>query len=187
MKLLFLDIETTGFKKTFHQILEIAAILYDTDKDEPIDKFHEYIKPKDSIENDFVHGITNEMVANSRIEADVLRDFVEFIHLTKPDYLVGHNIDNFDEPFIRARMEMYRYPWPTFDTIDTLTIARREKLPTAFTTDTGKPSYKQESIAAAFGITYKAHSAIEDVKALIQIYTRIEDELKKQKRKEAGF
>lgn len=187
MKLLFLDIETTGFKKTFHQILEIAAILYDTDKDEPIDKFHEYIKPKDSIENDFIHGITNEMVANSRIEADVLRDFVEFIHLTKPDYLVGHNIDNFDEPFIRARMEMYRYPWPTFDTIDTLTIARREKLPTAFTTDTGKPSYKQESIAAAFGIEYKAHSAIEDVKALIRIYNRIEEEMKKQKRKEAGF
>jgi DNA polymerase III epsilon subunit-like protein len=187
MKLLFLDIETTGFKKTFHQIIEIAAILYDTDKDEPVDKFHEYIKPKDLIENDFVHGITNEMVFNSRSEADVLRDFVEFIHLSKPDYLVGHNIDNFDEPFIRARMEMYRYPWPTFDTIDTLLIARKEKLPTAFTTETGKPSYKQESIAAAFGIQYKAHSAIEDVKALIKIYNRIEEEMKKQKRKEAGF
>jgi len=76
MRLLFLDIETTGFKKTFHQILEIAAILYDTDKDEPLDKFHEYIKPKDPIENDFVHGITNEIVANCRIEVDVLRDFV---------------------------------------------------------------------------------------------------------------
>jgi len=75
----------------------------------------------------------------------------------------------------------------TIDTIDTLTIARREKLPTAFTTDTGKPSYKQESIAAAFGINYQAHSAIEDVKALIKIYTRIEEEMKKQKRKEAGF
>jgi DNA polymerase III epsilon subunit-like protein len=187
MKLLFLDIETTGFKKTFHQILEIAAILYDTDKDEPIDRFHEYIKPKDVIENDFVHGITNEMVADARIEADVLRDFVEFVHLSNPNYLVGHNIDNFDEPFIRARMDMYRFPWPTIDTIDTLSIARKEKLPTAFTTETGKPSYKQESIAAAFGITYKAHSAIEDVKALIRIYTRIEDELKKQKRKESGF
>jgi DNA polymerase III epsilon subunit-like protein len=187
MKLLFLDIETTGFKKTFHQIVEIAAILYDTDKDEPLDKFHEYIKPKDPIENDFVHGITNEMVANCRIEVDVLRDFVEFIHISKPDYLVGHNIDNFDEPFIRARMDIYRFPWPTIDTIDTLTIARREKLPTAFTTDTGKPSYKQESIAAAFGINYQAHSAIEDVKALIKIYTRIEEEMKKQKRKEVGF
>lgn len=187
MKLLFLDIETTGFKKTFHQILEVAAILYDTEKDEPVDKFHEYIKPKDPIDNDFIHGITNEMVVNCRIEADVLRDFVEFIHICKPDYLVGHNIDNFDEPFIRARMEIYRFPWPTIDTIDTLTIARREKLPTAFTTETGKPSYKQESIAAAFGIDYKAHSAIEDVKALIKIYNRIEDEMKKQKRKEAGF
>lgn len=187
MKLLFLDIETTGFKKTFHQILEIAAILYDTDKDEPIDKFHEYIQPKELIENAFVHGITNDMVAHCRFESEVLRDFVEFVFLSKPDYLVGHNIDNFDEPFISARMEIYRLPWPTVDTIDTLLIARKEKLPTAFTTETGKPSYKQESIAAAFGIEYKAHSAIEDVKALIQIYTRIEDELKKQKRKEAGF
>jgi DNA polymerase III epsilon subunit-like protein len=187
MKLLFLDIETTGFKKTFHQILEIAAILYDTEKDEPIDKFHEYIKPKELIENDFIHGITNEMVLNCRIESDVLRDFVEFVHLSKPDYLVGHNIDNFDEPFIKARTEIYRLPWPTIDTIDTLLIARKEKLPTAFMTETGKPSYKQESIAMAMGITYQAHSAIEDVKALIKIYGRIEEEMKKQKRKEAGF
>jgi DNA polymerase III epsilon subunit-like protein len=167
--------------------LEIAAILYDTEKDEPIDKFHEYIKPKELIENDFIHGITNEMVLNCRIESDVLRDFVEFVHLSKPDYLVGHNIDNFDEPFIKARTEIYRLPWPTIDTIDTLLIARKEKLPTAFMTETGKPSYKQESIAMAMGITYQAHSAIEDVKALIKIYGRIEEEMKKQKRKEAGF
>jgi exonuclease I len=40
-------------------------------------------------------------------------------------------------------------------------------------TASGQPSYKQESIAKALGIEYGAHSAIEDVKAMIQIYSKI--------------
>jgi exonuclease I len=40
-------------------------------------------------------------------------------------------------------------------------------------TASGAPSYKQQSIAAGYGLTYQAHSAIEDVKALIEIYNRM--------------
>jgi exonuclease I len=40
-------------------------------------------------------------------------------------------------------------------------------------TPTGAPSYKQQSIAAGYGLVYQAHSAIEDVKTLIEIYNRM--------------
>jgi exonuclease I len=63
--------------------------------------------------------------------------------------------------------------WPDYGTIDTLKVARKIKAPTTMFTPTGLPSYKQESIAKAYGIEYGAHSAIEDVRALIKIYTRM--------------
>jgi len=60
--------------------------------------------------------------------------------------------------------------FPEHGTIDTLKIARKLKVKTSMFTATGLPSYKQESIAKAYGIEYGAHSAIEDVRALIKIY-----------------
>lgn len=49
-------------------------------------------------------------------------------------------------------------------------------------------NYKQETIARFLGIEYGAHSAIEDVRALIQIYERLGlNENKKAKRKALGF
>ena len=63
--------------------------------------------------------------------------------------------------------------WPNIKTIDTLKVARQVKAPTTMKTPMGSPSYKQESIAAGYGLTYQAHSAIEDVKTLIEIYNRM--------------
>lgn len=201
MKILFYDIETTGFSRKYDYIIELAAILYDEETDEELAVFHEYIKPgkKIPLEITSITGITNEMVANARSEKEVIEDFIKFINKHEPAKYVGHNIDSFDFPWLRDKSEFYFLTFPDLDTIDTLKIARKKEAPTKRFTKTGRPSYTQEALAEAYAIEYEAHSAIEDVKALLKIYKiLISDEteeeqnlLKKQQikitRKKLGF
>jgi DNA polymerase III epsilon subunit-like protein len=64
--------------------------------------------------------------------------------------------------------------------IDTLQIARKLKLPV--------PNNQQPTLAAYYGVNYRAHSAIEDVRALIQIYFKMTTQPEiKAKREAAGF
>lgn len=175
MKLLFLDIETTGFSRRYDYMIEIAAIVYDTEKKKEIATFHEYIKPKKTIPPTVIEvtRITNEQVANCRQEIEVLEDFIKFINSQEIESYVGHNIDAFDITWFKEKSIFYFLTWPDKPTVDTLKIARKVKAPTSMFTATGQPSYKQESIAKALGIEYGAHSAIEDVKAMIKIYNII--------------
>jgi DNA polymerase III alpha subunit (gram-positive type) len=98
MKLLFLDIETTGFSRRYDYIIEIAAIYYDTEEQKEIARFHEYIKPKKLIPANVeeITRITNAQVKNCREEVQVLEDFIKFIDKHNPESYVGHNIDAFD-------------------------------------------------------------------------------------------
>jgi DNA polymerase-3 subunit alpha (Gram-positive type) len=175
MRLLFVDIETTGFDRRWDSIIEVAAILYNTDLKKQIITFHEYIKPYKKIPEEIekITGITNAQVENCRGEFEVLKDFIQFIKEYAPDAIVGHNYDAFDGEFFKAKSSFHFLTWPIIKTIDTLKVARQVKAPTTMTTPTGAPSYKQQSIAAGYGLTYQAHSAIEDVKTLIEIYNRM--------------
>lgn len=172
MRLLFLDIETTGFSRKFDDIIELAGIVYDTKTKQEIGTFHEYIKPAKSIPIQITQltGITNEMVESADAPRVVLKRFVEFINLHNPIKYVGHNIDSFDILWLREKCEFLAVDFPNKPTIDTLKIAREDRVRTSMFTTTGRPSYKQESIAQAYGIKYNAHSAIDDVRALIEIY-----------------
>jgi len=100
MRLLFFDIETTGFSRKFDYIIELAGIIYDTDTKKEVARFHEYIKPKKSIPIQIteITGITNQQVANCRSESEVITDFVKFIEDNDVENYVGHNIDSFDKP-----------------------------------------------------------------------------------------
>lgn len=175
MRLLFTDIETTGFDRRWDSIIEVAAVLYNTDLKKQIITFHEYIKPYKKIPEaiEKITGITNEQVANCRTEEEVLKDFIAFVLEYQPDAFVGHNFDAFDVEFFKSKASFYFMTWPPIKTIDTLKIARDVKAPTTMRTASGAPSYKQESIAAGYGLTYQAHSAIEDVRVLIEIYNRM--------------
>lgn len=192
MRLLFIDIETTGFDRKWDFIIEVAAILYNTEMDKEVAQFHQYIKPKKPISREIteITGITNEMVANAKSEDDVLRELISFIEFYNPDHFVGHNYDAFDGDFFKNKTSYYFLNWPTISSIDTLKLARQLKVPTTMVTPKGAPSYKQESIAGAYGIKYDAHSAIEDVKALIQIYKKMtanQQQPTDLKRRKLGF
>jgi DNA polymerase III epsilon subunit family exonuclease len=171
-KILFLDIETTGFSRDWDEIIEVAAILIDEATGKDIDSFHEYIKPHRNITPKITEltRITNAKVANCRSESSVLMDFSEWMTLSKPDIVVGHNCKAFDLNFIQARCNKLSISWnaPT-NIVDTLTLARQMNKAGLISTENNK----QPTLAAYYGIQYEAHSAIEDVKALIKIYNKM--------------
>lgn len=192
MKLMFLDIETTGFDRRWDHLIELAAVIYDTQTKEELEEFHEYINPGKTIPPKIVEltGITNRQVSGCRTEREVLRDFIEFVAIHRPDAIVAHNGEQFDMPFIKSKTDFYFLPMKDLPVIDTLKLARDLKPEVTDLTAQGRPSYKQTALAKFYGIQYQAHSAIFDVKALIQIYEKMQDVQKesvKSKRKKLGF
>ena len=172
IKILFLDIETTGFSRDWDEIIEVAAILVDETTGKDVDSFHEYIKPHRNITPKITEltRITNAQVANCRSESSVLMDFSEWMTLSKPDMVVGHNCKAFDLNFIQARCNKLSISWNTpANIVDTLTLARQMNKAGLISTENNK----QPTLAAYYGIQYEAHSAIEDVKALIKIYNKM--------------
>lgn len=192
MKLMFLDIETTGFDRRWDHLIELAAVIYDSIQKKQIEEFHEYINPGKTIPPKIVEltGITNRQVSGCRTEREVLRDFIEFVAIHRPDAIVAHNGEQFDMPFIKSKTDFYFLPMKDLPVIDTLKLARDLKPEVTDLTAQGRPSYKQTALAKFYGIQYQAHSAIFDVKALIQIYEKMQDVQKesvKSKRKKLGF
>lgn len=191
MRLIFADIETTGFSREWDNIIEIAAVVVDDKDFKEIARFHEYINPGKSIPAKIteVTGITNEMVAGKRNEADVTLDFLTWVLDQEADYIVGHNYDAFDGQFFNTKAKKYGYTPPQIETIDTLKMARQKKIPTNMKTARGAHSYRQEALADYYGIEYQAHSAIEDVLALMQIYKKMTSTTQSisEARKSLGF
>ena len=172
MKLLFFDLETTGFSREHNDIIELAGILVDSETKEKIDEFHEYIKPRQPISRVITDltGITNSMVQNKLNTWDVLPMFYVWCKEVGVDAFVGHNIDAFDMGFMRAKAQIYNVTnFKEYPTIDTLKIAKKlNKEGKIHTKDN-----KQPTLGEYFGIEYDAHSAINDVVALKDIYFKM--------------
>lgn len=112
-----LDIETTGFSRDNDRIIEIAAIHYVFG--EEAKRFHTFINPQMQIPKHITRltGIRQDDVDVAPLVEDIADDFCEFIK----DYpLVGHNIIDFDLPFLEKHMSLDK---PHF-MIDTLDMAR---------------------------------------------------------------
>lgn len=186
-KVLFFDIETTGFSRQWDYIIELAAILYDEDSDTVIDIFHEYIKPGKLIPAKIteITGITNNQVKNCRDEKSVLMDFCEFVVINNPKSIIGHNCKAFDLGFIREKCCKYHINWDDskIEIIDTLTIARQLNKSGKINTE----NCQQPTLAAYFNIEYEAHSAIEDTSALIKVYKKMKSLTKPVTRADLGF
>ena len=83
------DVETTGLDPQINEIIEIGALKVRDGK--VAGRFMEFIRPKDTISGTITNltGITNEMVADARSEAEVIPAFLDFC---EDDVLIGHNV-----------------------------------------------------------------------------------------------
>jgi len=154
-RVLGFDLETTGFSPKKHRIVQYALVGNDADGT-PI-HIEELINPQMRIppETTNVHGITNEDVRGAPEFKDCISRICEAM---EGAVIVGHNVENFDWPFLRNECLRAGQPMPEpLVILDTLRIARKLKIP---------PRHKLGSLCERFGISLvNAHTAGADADA----------------------
>ena len=123
-KIIWFDIETTGFNIFQNSIIEIAAIDNQEKKFQSLISYDKPL-PKKIIE---ITKITDEMLYDQPNIVTVLKNFVDFIksdqHPNKITYMIGHNINCFDIPFVKAQCAKYGIKFPKIHTIDTMRMSQ---------------------------------------------------------------
>lgn len=124
MRHIVLDTETTGMRaESDDRIVEIGAIELVNYVPTGV-VFHHYINPERPIpaEVTAIHGITDAMVANKPIYAQIVDELITFLGDSP---LVIHNAE-FDMRFLNAEFKRLGFsPLPMTRAIDTLTMARK--------------------------------------------------------------
>jgi len=154
---ILLDVETTGLDHGRDEIIELAMVKFDYLPDGTItragDVFTAFNEPSRPIPQEIVEltGITNEMVAGQRIDADAVAAFVEGTVI-----VIAHNA-GFDRKFVE------RY-WPLF--------ARKAWGCSQSEIDWRKHGFDGTRLGyllAGAGFFHQAHRAIDDCRALLEI------------------
>lgn len=102
MKVLGIDLETTGLDSTNDSITEVGAVLYDVNTNTPLEMINKLVNITDPIPDRIktLTGITDEMIKNHGYP---INEIIEEYNLLakQADYLVIHNAP-FDLGFLKA-------------------------------------------------------------------------------------
>ncbi len=169
MRLLALDLETTGFDPSIDRIIEIGYVLADNGRvlvAEGKFLFSEDYPPSNSAAQE-AHGISPETLKEfGQDPKDVIASFYRSVGLWGVDYLVGHNIRDFDWPFLAAESKRLGVEAPQVKLIDT-----RHDLPHNETPD----SHKLKYLAADAGFLNPfPHRAMFDALTCIKLLERFD-------------
>ncbi|MDR1057377.1 MAG: DNA polymerase III subunit epsilon [Coxiellaceae bacterium] len=166
MRQIVIDTETTGLElEKGHKIIEIGCI-------ELINRrltgnhFHKYLNPEREVEAEAltIHGITNEFLKDKPIFANILSEFLEFIHGAE---LIAHNA-SFDVSFINYEIHLFNKNYKLLDhyvtIFDTLILARKKFPGQRNTLDAICKRYKIDLSGR------KLHGALLDAQLLAEAY-----------------
>lgn len=162
---IYYDTETTGIKPGKDRVIEIAA--FDPEQDL---HFCTFINPECPIpqEATAISNITDEMVKDAPLIRDAIQSFVEFC--TGDVILIAHNNDAFDRLFLESEFQRAGLPMPEWLFFDTLKWSRKYR--------SDLPRHSLQFLREAYGIeANQAHRALDDVKVLHQIFSRMIDDL----------
>lgn len=165
-RVIFFDLETTGFNIYHNSIIEIGAI-------DNLDKtFSNLIKSNKPLRPKIVEitGITDELLQNadeSKLALVKFRDYVESIPC-KEIYLLAHNCNGFDKPFLKMEFKKHNIKFNReIHFVDTLRMAQ---LVLPFLN-----YHSMKSLSSYFNIINpNAHRAFEDADTLNKIYQVLE-------------
>tara|TARA_B110000967_G_C18801721_1_gene518838 strand:- start:672 stop:1244 length:573 start_codon:yes stop_codon:yes gene_type:complete len=158
-RLIFYDLETTGFDPQKDEIIEIGA------KDNYGNVFEKLINPNKQIPDkiELLTGISNKMVKyrnNMERSYNSINEWFDFDRQNtyyNDVYLIAHNGDKFDYKFMKKHFNI------TYKSIDTLTLFRKLR-----------PCQSSNSIKTLCEIynidCTKHHRALEDVVILEKLY-----------------
>ena len=121
MLLLGIDLETTGLKVEEDRIIEIGAVMWDTERDKPLAFYNSFVDPRGvevSDEITEITGITKGDILNYGILPD---DAISEVRLLAEqcEAIVAHNGTNFDMPLLKAECARCSIPFPVMHWIDT--------------------------------------------------------------------
>ncbi|WP_232675762.1 DEDD exonuclease domain-containing protein [Nocardioides sp. R-C-SC26] len=155
------DLETTGGSPLQGaRITEIGAVKICGG--EVVGEFQSLVDPQTEIPPFIavLTGITHAMVASSPPIEGVLPSFLEF---ASGSVLVAHNA-GFDVGFLRHEAQRLGYPWPRFEVVDTVQVARK------VVTKRDAPNHKLATLAGLFGSTTTPnHRALADARATVDV------------------
>lgn len=155
------DLETTGGSPARgSRITEVGAVK--VRGGQILGEFQTLVNPDELIPAyiTVLTGITNQMVVQAPRIAEVLPSFLEF---ARGSVLVAHNA-RFDVGFLKHAARELQIPWPGFEVVDTVTLARhtvhRDEVRNA----------KLATLAAHFGATtIPDHRALSDARATVDV------------------
>ena len=154
------DLETTGFRAEWNEIIEIGAVKIVNGK--VVDKFSKLVKPYRKISEKItgITGITNEMVADAPDISDVISEFKEFIDGYD---LVGHNV-LFDMEFLDVNLARIGKSI-SCKIYDTLKLSKVYFY--------GMKSYKLTELSRMLNIDHtNAHRALSDAETTAELYMK---------------
>ena len=155
------DLETTGGSPAQGaMITEIGAVK--VRGGEVLGEFQTLVNPHSAIPPFIavLTGISDGMVADAPSIESALPAFLEFAAGT---VLVAHNA-GFDVGFLKHFAAEQQRPWPRFEVLDTVTLARR------VVTRDESPNCKLSSLARLFGSsTTPNHRALADARATVDV------------------
>ncbi|MCR5743355.1 MAG: 3'-5' exonuclease [Lachnospiraceae bacterium] len=126
------DTETTGIHLRSSDVIEVSAIkVYNNDgRFEIVDTFDsfinpQYMLPRETLEFNIMNntGIDDNLLSRAPLACEVAPRFKAFLE-GEPIFMVGHNIDGFDVPFIKKLMENNGLTLGDVQTFDTLTYSK---------------------------------------------------------------
>ena len=154
------DLESTGGSPEQCGITEIGAVK--VRGGELLGEFQTLVNPSEPIPAfiSVLTGITDAMVADApHIESA----FPAFLEFAAGSVLVAHNA-GFDLSFLKSAARRTGTPWPGFDVLDTLTLARQ------LVTNDESPNHKLSSLARVFASrTTPDHRALHDARATVDV------------------
>lgn len=155
-----IDLETTGLNPKTDRIIEIGAVRVEDGKETAI--FETFVNPGRSLEERVreLTGIRDEDLENAPKIEDVLPRLMEF---AGEGPLLGHSV-LFDFSFIKKAAVNQKMTFER-EGIDTLKIARKY-LPELESRSLGY-------LCEYYEIPHKAHRALEDAKATVQLYENL--------------
>ena len=182
LRIVFFDIETTGFSRVEDSILEVAAIVIDENYN-IVDQYDAFINPGRPIPYKITQltGINDSMVRTARSENVVLNEFMAWVKKYNPDYVAGHNIKKFDLNWMEEKTAKYNISnslrLNTIDTLEQVTKLYKDGVLKNYTatTEKGNTSFKMEHLVRYFNLSEQTHRAIDDVMQNIIIYKNLKE------------
>ena len=170
-----LDLETTGASpQQGCAITEIGAVA--VRGGEVLGEFSTFVNPQTPLPSYITNltGITDQMLEGAPLISEVFADFIDFLERFSYSgnlHLVAHNAP-FDIGFLKAAARESAKPWPKYEVIDTVRLARlvieRSEI----------LNYKLGTLSEFFQTqTLPNHRALDDVKTTVEVLHRLIERL----------